>query len=496
MSFKKRLANIILSAVLISSMVVTPVFAEPATPETPAEAPAEEAPAQNVPDERGHYSMEYTHDIAPDSNSFSNWPQGPLINSESAILMDMDTGAVLYAKNAYKRQFPASITKLLTVLVALDYVSMDDEVEFTQASIDFLRPGDAHIAMQPGEIISMEDALYAVLFASANEVSYAVGESVGKKYLNGGYEEFLAKMNEKSLELGCKDSHWTNTNGLHNEEHYTTAYDMGLISAAIYKKPEFNTMMEQFQHEIPPTNLVDEPRVFQQHHKMTWQNGKYFYEGCKGGKTGFTDDAQTTLVTLAEKNGVKLAAVLLYDRGGQAYPQTKELLDYGFENFHKVSVGENADVQEYEMESPSLLLPDGVTMDSLVCTTDAVENDERLGKLNYTYNDNLMGTLNVKLTKEAYKRITGVDTEKNETVEKEQKDNIDVSDQLQKAMKLSFIVVVSLIVIVLIVFFIRLAQYKKKKRRKKLAAKKRQQALAAKKRREEQLRKSKKKTRR
>ena len=216
MGYIKRTLNMIICALLCSSIMVTPVFAVPEGEKTEEDKVVHEK-EKEVPDENGHYSVEYTYDIIPDTNKIKGWPKGPLINSESAILMDMDTKEILYAKNPYKEQYPASITKLLTVLVALDYAKPDDKVEISQASIDFLKPGDAHIAMQPGEIISMEDALYAVLFASANEVSYAVAENVGKKYLNGGYNEFIQKMNEKSKEIGCKNSHWVNANGLHDK---------------------------------------------------------------------------------------------------------------------------------------------------------------------------------------------------------------------------------------------------------------------------------------
>ena len=139
----------------------------------------------------------------------------PSVTAESAIVMDVQSGAILYEKNIDKREYPASITKLLTTLVALDNAELTDTVEFSQDSISFLEYGDAHIGMTPGEQISMEDALYAVLMASANEVSYAVAESVGKK-MGGGYDTFIQAMNDESEKLGCTGSHWTNANGLHD----------------------------------------------------------------------------------------------------------------------------------------------------------------------------------------------------------------------------------------------------------------------------------------
>ena len=136
-----------------------------------------------------------------DTNEISNWPQGPAIYAASGIVMDMNSGAVLYAKKAEEKRYPASITKVLSVLTALQYAKMSDTVVFSEDSISFLQWDDAQIGMKPGEEINMESALYGMLLASANEVSYAVAENVGKQYLNGGYAEFIEEMNRISQEL-------------------------------------------------------------------------------------------------------------------------------------------------------------------------------------------------------------------------------------------------------------------------------------------------------
>lgn len=465
MGYIKRTLNMIICALLSASIIVTPVLAVPEGEKTEEDKAVHEK-EKEVPDENGHYTVEYTHDIVPDTNKIKGWPKGPLINSESAILMDMDTKEIIYAKNPYKEQYPASITKLLTVLVALDYAKPDDKVEISQASIDFLKPGDAHIAMQPGEIISMEDALYAVLFASANEVSYAVAENVGKKYLNGGYNEFIQKMNEKSKEIGCKNSHWVNANGLHDKDHYTSAYDMALIGAEIYKNPLFNEMMEGFEHVIPPTNLVDEKRVFQQHHKMTWKNGKYYYENCKGGKTGYTDDAQTTLVTLADDGERKFAAVLLYDRGGQAYNQTRELFDYGYEKFVKVKPSEkddNSDIGSFLEPDTGLSLPEGVKFDELESELYANANDSGKGTVTYKYNDNPIGTFNIELTDKAYKKLIDEENKRPDIDGVDDKGHT-VSSTVKKIVRIICISLISFTVIFIIAFMIRLHIYRKRKR--------------------------------
>ena len=243
-----------------------------------------------------------------DTNEISNWPQGPAIYAASGIVMDMNSGAVLYAKKAEEKRYPASITKVLSVLTALQYAKMSDTVVFSEDSISFLQWDDAQIGMKPGEEISMESALYGMLLASANEVSYAVAENVGKQYLNGGYAEFIEEMNRISQELGCTSSNWVNANGLHDDNHYTTAHDMARIAAAAYQNEEFRRLETTLEYKVPPTNLTAEERILDQNHKMLWPENYYYYANAKAGKTGYTDQSKTTLVTMAEGNDMQLAA--------------------------------------------------------------------------------------------------------------------------------------------------------------------------------------------
>ena len=232
-----------------------------------------------------------------ETNAISNWPQGPAIYAASGIVMDMNSGAVLYAKKADEQRYPASITKILSVLTALQYAKTTDTVAFSEDSISFLQWDDAQIGMKPGEEISMESALYGMLLASANEVSYAVAENVGRQYLQGGYAEFIEEMNRIPQELGCTNSHWVNANGLHDEGHYTTAHDMARIAAAAYQNAEFRRLESTLEYRVPPTNLTAEERILDQNHKMLWPENYYYYANAKAGKTGYTDQAKTTLVT-------------------------------------------------------------------------------------------------------------------------------------------------------------------------------------------------------
>ena len=242
------------------------------------------------------------YDAVPETNGLENWPQGPHVYANSAIVMEMNSGAILYGKKINDKHYPASITKLLTALVALENADPDDEVYFSEDSVSFLEYGDASIGMRPGEILSMNDALYGMLLASANEVSYAIAESVGKK-MGGGFETFIQKMNERCEELGCTGSHWTNANGLHDENHYTCCYDMALIARAAYQNETFRIIVGTARYTIPPTNKHAEQTDLQNHNEMLYpfQTNKYVYDGCTGGKTGYTNAANSTLVTYAER---------------------------------------------------------------------------------------------------------------------------------------------------------------------------------------------------
>lgn len=390
----KKYGKRCLSLFLAASMILMPAVQTFAEEETAA---ATTDSTQTAEEDR-ETQRQNCYAIAPDSNSVENWPQGPATYADSAIVMDMNSGAVLYSKQIEKKHYPASITKLLTTLVALDNAELTDTVEFSQDSISFLEYGDAHIGMTPGEQISMEDALYAVLLASANEVSYAVAESVGKK-MGGGYDTFIQAMNDESEKLGCTGSHWTNANGLHDEQHYTTAHDMARIGAAVYQKEAFRTISQSLSHTIPATNLVNEERTFQQKHKMLWPQNDNYYEYCKGGKTGYTDQARTTLVTMADNGEMELAAVILYDYGVDAYTDTRAMMDYVFQNFSKVPITkleQPEEVAKYTSEDAYIVLPNGADTSQVKCEITEVKGEK--GTAVFTIQGQNVGSTEVLLS--------------------------------------------------------------------------------------------------
>lgn len=352
-----------------------------------------------------------------DSNNIEGWAKGPQIYSEAGIVMDVDSGAILYAKNIDNPHYPASITKILSALVALEHNELTDTVTITPEDYNFLKRGDNHIGLKNKEQITMEDALHGTLLASGNEVAHALGSNT-----EGGYDNFIKLMNEKAKELGCTNSNFVNSHGLHDENHYTSARDMALISSAAFQNADFRRITGTKLYTIPETNITNETRSFENHQKMLFDWRSQYYEYCVGGKTGYTDNALNTLVTFATKDDVNLVAVVLRTHGsGNTYVDTRAILDYAFENFSKVSV--TVDVVEAEGlksidENAHVMLPAGITFDDLDCS---VENPttlgQKTGKITYTHDGHVVGSFEMTITDKYHNKLHGIVEEKTKDVQ-------------------------------------------------------------------------------
>lgn len=262
---------------------------------------------------------------AVQTDALANWPQGPAIYAESGILVDLDTQEILYSKNIDKQLYPASITKVMTTLVAIESSSPEEPVTFSQHALDSIEWDSSNIGCRLNETLTMEQCWYAMMLNSANEVCCGVAE-----HISGSIEAFVEKMNQKAAELGCTNTHFSNPNGLPDETHYTTAHDMALIANAAYQNETFRQVFSTRQYEIPPTPQYTETRYLYNHHKMMQPDTEYYYEGCLGGKTGYTETALNTLVTIASRSGKNLLCVTMRTQGRQVYTDTASLFDYGF----------------------------------------------------------------------------------------------------------------------------------------------------------------------
>lgn len=262
------------------------------------------------------------------------WPDDISISAEGGILMDADTGAVLYGKNIHVNYFPASITKILTALIIIENCNMDDIVTFSHNAVYNVEAGSSNAALDEGDQLTVRDALYAMMLRSANEAANALAE-----HCAGSIEQFAAMMNAKAVSLGCTESNFTNPSGLNDPNHFTTAYDMALISKAAFSNEIFVEIDSTLYYDLPVTKNKPEGQRIYPGHKMLKKNMSQYYTGIVGGKTGYTSLAGNTLVTCAERDGMNLVTVIL--NGHQThYTDTKALLDFGFRNFKSLNVSD------------------------------------------------------------------------------------------------------------------------------------------------------------
>lgn len=304
--------------------------------------------------------------------------------------------------------YPASITKLMTILLALENGKLTDEITFSHDAVYNIEPGSAHIAILEGETLTLEQVLRAIILRSANEASNGVAE-----YVDGSVEAFAKHMTERAKELGCTNTNFVNANGLFDENHYTTAHDMALIARELLKHEEYRSMMSETDYEIPPTNLQTETRYLHGQHQMLNPNSIYYYKDAIGGKTGYTVEAGNTLVTYAERDGLTLIAVVMKCNGAEHYTDTAALFDYGFANYASVKIAAVSDytstvpvTETYNKKAVALgkvtiapsedvyyTLPKGTDASAVTVKTDipegvegAVKKGQTLGTLQLSYN--------------------------------------------------------------------------------------------------------------
>lgn len=251
--------------------------------------------------------------------------QKPVVMSEGAVLMEASTGTVLFSKNGDKQFYPASITKLMTALLVAERLNLDSSVTFSAEATTNLEAGAVSINMTAGDELTVRQCLYALLLKSANEVGNALAEAVA-----GSNQAFAQLMNEKAASLGCTNTHFTNPHGLNDANHYTTPRDMALIARAAFNNDIVRTIASTQSYTLPKTIKNPSGLTVTMSHKMLNPKDSRYYEGAIGGKTGYTSKAGNTLVTVAERDGVRLIAVVMKSKSTH-YTDTKALLDYGYE---------------------------------------------------------------------------------------------------------------------------------------------------------------------
>ncbi len=284
--------------------------------------------------------------VFPRISFAASYTGAPNTVAEAYVVMDAATGQVLIEKDMHLKKFPASITKIMTVLLALENAEKDEMVTVTN-SVFTIPYNSSHIALSPGERLSVEQLLYGTMLPSANDAAIGLAEHV-----SGSIEDFAALMNQKAKEAGALNTNFTNPHGLPDENHYTTPYDMAMIAKYALNVDGFKEVFGENTYVCPPTNIQSEKRYFHTEVQMLNKGTEYYYEYTTGGKFGWTEDSKYTAVVTAEKDGVELICVLM--KTTQRYDRMKEiekLFDYCFDNFHRVYAaddGEDIKVPVYD----------------------------------------------------------------------------------------------------------------------------------------------------
>jgi len=342
------------------------------------------------------------------------WPKPPELESAAAIVMEASTGSVLYNKNAYDAYYPASTTKLMTSLLAIEQCPLSDIITCSRESVESIGWDSSRIGLVAGESIDMENALYAILLASANEVSYAVAEHIG-----GTADYFVSLMNSRAKDLGCLNTNFVNPHGLDHEEHFSCPYDLALIARKAMEYTTFRRISGSYNHKIPKTNKNEE-RWISNTHPFIKKN--VVYEGIFAGKTGSTSKAGNCLVTCAERNGMTLICVIMKaPNSATVQEETKKLLDYAFNNFTLTPLAasesssknafpvlfEDEEALISEVSSPltvsdtSLMLPTGASYGDLTKKITLspskvfAAGENIIGEVQYYYAENYVGSAEI-----------------------------------------------------------------------------------------------------
>lgn len=361
---------------------------------------------------------------------FAEESKQPDIKATSAVLVDSASGRVLYEKDAKAKCYPASTTKIMTGLLALENLNLGDSVTASATAVDVDRDG-SNMGILEGEILTVEQLLYGLMVHSANDAANVLAEAV-----SGSLSAFVEKMNGRAAELGMENTHFANPHGYHDDNHYTSAYDLYLLAKVAMQNETFAKIVATPTYEIPPTNRYKETRSLSNNNALInpMKGRKYLYSAATGVKTGHTSKAGNCLVSSAEKNGSSFLCVVLNapNENGTNYSfaDTISLLDYGFENFKTQTISDtdeilatkevkwaskNAQAVLTAKEPFTALLPadfDKASLEKTLTVEEGIKaplaEGETVGKITYTYDGTVIGEtelVNKKAIKRSYMRM-------------------------------------------------------------------------------------------
>ena len=338
-----------------------------------------------------------------------DWPSDTGVQSEAGIVVDMDSGAVLFGQNIHLPYPPASITKLLTALVVLEHCQLDETVEFSETAVNSVESDSGNkLGSVAGDRLSVEDCLYGMLLESSNQAANALAEHTA-----GSIPDFVEMMNEKIAQLGCTESHFDNPSGLNGDTQYVSAYDMAIIARAAFSNEELLTISSTLSRKLAGTANYPGGITVENENRLIKPDDELYYPSAKAGKTGYLIAAGNTLVTYGEENGRRLVSVILKGQPRQYFMDARTLMEFGFRDFKNIAPAESEGryvtgeevlhldrgdfaCQDLMIDPAAVItLPNGASLEDADVTLDALpaEYSERaVGQLTYTYNDRVIGT--------------------------------------------------------------------------------------------------------
>ncbi|MBR6700486.1 MAG: D-alanyl-D-alanine carboxypeptidase [Firmicutes bacterium] len=369
------------------------------------------------------YGLSLTSSEIPGVTDIENKGAAPEMSASAAFLMDASTGQVLYEMNAHEKNYPASTTKIMTALLAIENLNMEDVVS---VDAEAAAVTGSRIFLSEGEMLSVKDLVYSLMVASANDSAIVLGKTMA-----GTIEEFAALMNEKARVCGALNTHFTNANGLPDEQHYTTAYDLAMITKAAFGHSAFREIVATPYYVVPATNLKGE-RELMNGNRMMWKKDEMttpggvtyipYYEGTNGVKTGFTEAAGSCLVSSVSRDGHELIGVIMGCDRELHFQDMAKLMDYGFSNYDNVVLC-GSDEYQYEVKVKksetkrlnaglpgdiSITLPAGTDTEKVTTKVELekkyeapIENGQILGKVSVYYDGQLLCTENIVAMGEA-----------------------------------------------------------------------------------------------
>ena len=353
-------------------------------------------------------------------------PEDPDILAKAALLVDVETDTIVYGKNETEQLYPASLTKVMTALLVLEAIedgklSMEQELTASETAFEGLSADGSNAGIKAGEIMTVQNLLYCMLVVSANEACQILAEAV-----SGSVEAFVAEMNAAAARLGCKNTHFVNAHGYHDPDHYTSAWDMYLITKAAMEYEDFMTICDTAHVVIPATNLRKERDYWTTNHLLsTWRVIGYRNSEAHGIKTGSTDAAGHCLISSSQRGNLHFVSVILgaerVEENGvgniRSFSETTRLFNYGFENFTYQTVIEEKDpVQEVAVtlseidrvvvsaaEDTVVLMPKGLKPEHLKRTVTLFENPveapvaegTRMGTLDLSHEGKVYATVDL-----------------------------------------------------------------------------------------------------